>query len=87
MNTNWNWWPWPKITNLQNLVQKLKYVPIFLKFGTQNKSNMLITDIVTGIDDLEQNYKFPKFGPKAEICSNFFEIWHSAKLPICEIWS
>ena len=31
---NWNWWPWPKIRILQNLVPNLKYPPIFMKFGT-----------------------------------------------------
>ena len=31
---NWNWWPSPKITNLQNLLPKLKCSPIFTEFGT-----------------------------------------------------
>ena len=47
--------------------------PIFMKFGTQNKSNMLIIDILIGT--LTQNYKFTKFGPKTEMCSNFYKIW------------
>ena len=38
-----------------------------MKFGTQSKSNMIT---------LTQNYKFAKFGPKTEIFSNFYEIWH-----------
>ena len=25
---------------------------------------------------LTQNYKFMKFGPKTEMCFNFYEIWH-----------
>ena len=25
---------------------------------------------------LTQNYKFAKFGPKTEMCSSFYEIWH-----------
>ena len=29
---------------LENLVQKLKCAPIFMKFGTQDKSNMLISN-------------------------------------------
>ena len=29
---------------------------------------------------LTQNYKFAKFGPKTEIFSNFYEIWHSQKI-------
>ena len=28
---------------------------------------------------LNQNYKFAKFGPKTEIFSNFYEIWHSSQ--------
>ena len=36
--------------------------PIFMKSSTQNKSNMLIIDILIGIDDLD---------PKLHIC----EIW------------
>ena len=37
--------------------------PIFMKFGTQSKSNMLIINILIGIDDLDP------------IFSNFYEIW------------
>ena len=51
--------------------------PIFMKFGTQNESKMLIINILIGIDDLDQNYKFAKFGPKTEVFSKFYEIWHS----------
>ena len=29
---------------------------------------------------LNQNYKFAKFGPKTEISSNFYEIWHSRQI-------
>ena len=54
--------------------------PIFMKFGTQNESNMLIINILIGIDDLDQNYKFAKFGPKTEVFSNFYEIWHSQQI-------
>ena len=50
---------------------------MFMKFGTQNKSNMLIINILIGIDEL---YKFAKFGPKTEIFSNFYEIWHSQQM-------
>ena len=48
---------------------------IFMKFGTQNKSNMLFMNISIRIDDLDPKYKFVKFGPKTEIFSNFYEIW------------
>ena len=27
-----------------------------------------------------QNYKFTKFGPKTDILSNFYEIWHSQQI-------
>ena len=50
---------------------------IFMKFGTQNRSNVLIINILIGIDNLYPNYKFAKFGPETETCSNFHEIWHS----------
>ena len=44
--------------------QKLKTVmcSIFVKFGTQNKLNLLIMNMLIGIDDLD---------PKLQIC----EIW------------
>ena len=29
---------------------------------------------------LTQNYKFTKFGPKTEIFSSFYEIWHSQQI-------
>ena len=29
---------------------------------------------------LNQNYKLAKFGPRTEICSNFYGIWHSQQL-------
>ena len=29
---------------------------------------------------LSQNYKFAKFGLKTEICSDFYEIWHSQQI-------
>ena len=29
---------------------------------------------------LTQNYKLAKFGPKTELCSNFYEIWHSQEI-------
>ena len=41
---------------------------IFMKFGTQNKLNILIINISIGIDDLEtQIYKSLKLGPKIEM--------------------
>ena len=29
---------------------------------------------------LTQKYKFAKFGPKTEMCSNFYEIWHLGQI-------
>ena len=43
------------ITNLKNLVPKLKCAPIFMKSGTQSKLNMLIMNIVLEIDDVDPN--------------------------------
>ena len=62
--------------NLGRFGLRIAICPIFMKFGTQNKLNMLIMNMLIGIDDLDQNYKFVKFGPKTEMCSNFYEIWH-----------
>ena len=59
--------------------------PIFMKFGTRNKlliintNYQLIINILIGIDDLDPNYKFAKFGPKTEMCFNFHEIWRQSK--------
>ena len=45
---------------------KIAMCLIFMKFGTQNKSNMLIMNILIRIDDLD-----PKFGPKIETHTMF----------------
>ena len=50
-----------------------------MKFGSQNKSKMLIINELIGIDDLHSKLKFAKFGPKTEMSSNFYEIWHYSK--------
>ena len=52
---------------------------IFNKFGTQNKSNMLIINILLELMTLTQNYKFAKFRSKTEMCSNFYEMWRQSK--------
>ena len=36
----------PKLWIRVNLVATLKFAPIFMKFGTHNKSNMLIVNII-----------------------------------------
>ena len=64
----------PKLKNVGRFGLKIEMCQIFMKFGTHNKSNMLIINILIGIDDLHPNYKFAKFGPKAEMCTNFYEI-------------
>ena len=46
---------------MRNLVSKLKCAPMFMTFGTQYKSNMLIMNIVLGIDDI---------GPQLQIRAN-----------------
>ena len=51
----------PKLKSWADLVSKLQCAT-FMKFGTQNKSNMLIINILFGIDDLDS---------KLQIC----EIW------------
>ena len=37
---------------------------IFMKFGTQNKSNMLIMNILIEIDDLDPKLKICKIWPQ-----------------------
>ena len=60
---------------MKNLIRfglKIATSLIFMKFGTQNKSNTQIMNILIGIDDLK---------PKLQICEiwsqiQFYEIWH-----------
>ena len=58
------------------LVSKLQCynlkITIFMKFGTQNKWNMLINDV-------DPNLKICEFGAKTKMCSNFHEIWRQSK--------
>ena len=42
----------PKLKAWADLVSKLQICMIFMKFGTQNKLNMLIMNIALGIDNL-----------------------------------
>ena len=49
-----------------DLVLKLKYAR-FMRFCAQNKSNMLIINILIGIDDLD---------PKLEICEIWSQNWN-----------
>ena len=54
---------------------KIAMCLISMKSDTQNKLKMLIINTLIGIDDIDQNYKFAKFGPKSERCHKFYEIW------------
>ena len=47
---NWNWWPWPKITNLWEICPQNWMCSNFYGNGTWN---MLIMNIVFEIDDLD----------------------------------
>ena len=50
----WNVGSWPKIKYMGWFALKIAMWPIFKKFGThQNKLNMLIINIVLGIDYLD----------------------------------
>ena len=49
----WNCTPSLEIKNLGRFGHKIAMCPIFVKFGTQNKSNMLVMNIGLGIDDLD----------------------------------
>ena len=44
-----------------------------MKLGTQNKLSMLTVNIVIGIDDLDQKYKFAKLVPKLKCASIFIK--------------
>ena len=48
---------------------------ILMKFGNQNKSNLPIMNILIGVDDLDWKLEISKFGPKTEMCFNFYEIF------------
>ena len=54
--------------------------PIFMKFGTQKKLNMLIINILIGIDDLDPKLQICKIWSKTKIFSNFYEIWLSQQI-------
>ena len=64
---------WPEIKNLGRFGLKIAMCPIFMKFGTQYKSIMLIMNLMIWPKIIDSG----KFGPKIEICSNFHEIWQS----------
>ena len=66
----WSCRSWPEIKILGIFGIKIAMRSIFMKFGTQNKSNMLIINILIGADDFD-----PNLGTKTEMCSNFYEIW------------
>ena len=53
----------PKLKTWANLVPKLKFSQIFMKFDTHSKSNVLNIDILV-----------TKFDPKTEMCSNFYQV-------------
>ena len=44
----------PKLKTLGQILSQSSNVPHFLKFSTQNKPNMLLMNIVLGINDLDQ---------------------------------
>ena len=67
----------------------MKYTPNAMKFENQSGSSSLIINMIFEIEDRDpklktladlvsklivtQIYKFAKFGPKTEMCSNFYE--------------
>ena len=53
---------WPKIKNLVRLGLKIAMYIIFIKFGTQNKSNMVIMNILIGIDNLDPKLQIWQIG-------------------------
>ena len=54
--------------------------PIFMKFGTQNKSNMLILNISIGIDDIDPKLQIWKnLVPKLKCASIFMKFGFHSK--------
>ena len=47
----------PKLQIWANLVPALKFAPIFMKFGTQDTIDMLITDTLRWIENLDLKKK------------------------------
>ena len=47
---------------------------ILRKFGTQNKSDMLIMNILIGIDDFDPKLQICEIWFQVEMCSNLYEI-------------
>ena len=44
--STWNWWSWPKIIDSGKFVSNTEICSDFMKFGTHNKSNMLIMNTI-----------------------------------------
>ena len=70
------------LESLSRFGLKIAICLIFRKFGNQNKSNILIMNILIGIDYMEQ---------KLEICEIWFQNWNELrflwKLEFGQIWS
>ena len=63
----WNCRSWHKIKNLGRFGLKITMCLIFVKFRFQNKLNMLIINILIGIDDLK---------PKSQNCVIWPQNWN-----------
>ena len=59
---------------------KLLVIFFIIKLYARINVCKLFINISVGIDNLDPNYKFAKFGPKTEIFSNFCEILHSEQI-------
>ena len=56
-----------------------------MKFGTQSRSSLLIISMIFEIADLDPKLNtsadlVSKFAQNTEICSDFYEIWHSQQI-------
>ena len=54
--------------------------PIFMKFGTQNKSNMLIVNILIGLDDLDLKLQICQIWSQNWNFLQFYEMWQSQQI-------
>ena len=56
----------------------MKYIPNAMKLDTQNRSSLLIVNMV--FSNADRDPKLDKFGHKIAMCSNIYEIWHLVEI-------
>ena len=54
--------------------------PIFMKFGTQNKSNMLIINILLGTDELDPKLQISEICSQNRNCASIFMKFNTGQI-------